>query len=451
MMRLRPACILAAGLVWMQTAAKAQLLGTNPDTARSVSGQFVVAFLPDHSPYYRHPLAVTNSALLRLDVPWLAVSAERFKLALWRELGVEPDASWSGRVFVNLHQAQKLDESVVIVSQPFLRVWNYRVDMPNIISPNRYARTLSAVILLELANRRVPVNRAPAELPAWLVDGMARQVMEADQAKVILSGPTKTVDRVINIKQRGIDPLASAREVLQNSPALTFDQLSWPNNDQMTGNDGGVYLASVQLFLDELLDLKDGPAEMRQFLAELPACQNWQSAFYRAFGDHFQRPLAVEKWWALRVVAFAAHSPGPQWTPIVGCQKLNALLRVPVEVRASSNAMPTRAELSLQQAVRVFESSRRDDILRAKLRDIQLAELRLVSSLAVVAAGYEDALAGFLGEKRNHSVLLSPHKSVAARRTPADITSLIKKLDALDIHRQKIVARVESESIRLGR
>ena len=47
--------------------------------------------------------------------------------------------------------------------------------------------------------------------------------------------------------------LAAARRVLQDRPALTFDQLSWPDDAQLSGDDGGVYRASAQLFVNALL------------------------------------------------------------------------------------------------------------------------------------------------------------------------------------------------------
>ena len=36
-------------------------------------------------------------------------------------------------------------------------------------------------------------------------------------------------------------------------PALTFEELSWPTDAQVSGADGGVYRASAQLFVNDLL------------------------------------------------------------------------------------------------------------------------------------------------------------------------------------------------------
>ncbi len=173
--------------------------------------------------------------MMRLDAPLLVISAEHFKAALWRELGLSPNSPWSGKVFIVLHSARSLNEPVVIASEPFIQVWNYRLGMPDLISHNRYVRSLSAVLLLEIANRKAPVNGPSAEIPDWLVDGLARQIMEADNTKVILSAPTKSVDAVavtrsgpvnipdgialtrVSLDSRGIDPLAGPRRILQSN------------------------------------------------------------------------------------------------------------------------------------------------------------------------------------------------------------------------------------------
>jgi len=241
-------------------------------------------------------------------------------------------------------------------------------------------------------------------------------------------------------ERHGLDPLAAARRTLQNFPVLTFDQLSWPDDAQMNGADGGAYSASAQLFVHELMELKDGAARLRALLAQLPACENWQTAFFAAFDGDFKRPLDVEKWWTLRVLNFAAREPGPQWTPAVSRRKLDAILAVPVAVRYASNALPIRSEISLQSAVQNFAPPRQTEILQMKLRDLQLAEFRLAAPVAALAEGYLTALTDFLGVRR---------KSVSSRNynykmSPAE---LIKKLDALDARRRALAMQMERSAL----
>ena len=467
MIRSRSTCALAAGLMIFLAAAHGEISSPAPEAARSASGQFIVSVTPNNSPFFRRPEVSTNTEILRLAAPWLVVSAEHFKSALGRELELPASSPWRGKVFITLHTARSLNEPVFITSQPFIHVWNYRLELPDLVSRNRYARAFGAVLLLEIANRNAPVTGRSAEIPAWLADGLARQITEADDTGIILSSPTKSVDSVavtrsgpaqmpdgmrltrMNLDHRGRDALASARQVLQNFPALTFDQLSWPNDAQLNGGDDGVYLASAQLFVHELLGLKNGPAKTRSLLAQLPACQNWQSAFFAAFQEYFRSPLDVEKWWALRVVAFAARAPGPQWTVPVSRGKLDAILSVPVEVRSASNALPTRAEITLQAAIQSFQPPRQTAILRTKLRDLDLVQLRLTPALAAVADGYRTALADFLGERKKKTIFNFWIKRGPARPGKADTAAMVKRLDELDTYRREIEARLDRQTLHL--
>jgi hypothetical protein len=153
----------------------------------------------------------------------------------------------------------------------------------------------------------------------------------------------------------------------------------------------------------------------------------------------------VEKWWALRVVAFAAHTPGPQWTPAASRDRLDALLVVPVEVRAAPDALPERGEISLQQAIRNFDAAERTAILRTKLRDLELAQLRLTPQLAAVAAEYRIAIANYLGEHKTKSTI---HRA-PPRTVKANPEALLKKLDALDGRRREVEALLESKALHL--
>ena len=436
MNRLRPVCALAAGLWFSLAAARGQSVLPPPAT-HSVSGQFIVSRTPSNNPYYRRPDTGTNAGYVRLEPSLLAVSAEHFKTALWKEIGLAPNASWNGKIFLALHPATSLDEPVLIAAQPFVHNWNYRLELPDLISRDRCARAFSAALLLEIANRSVPLSGQPAAIPEWLTDGLARQIVQAEESPTILSTPAKDEHEFItltrfNHQQRGLDPLAAARRVLQNSPALTFDQLSWPTGAQENGDDGGVYYASAQLFVHDLLEMKDGPARLRALLAELPAHANWQAAFFNAFGENFRRPLDVEKWWAIRVVNFVMRDPGSRWTPAVSRDRLNAALAVPVNLRSSSNALPMSAEISLQAVIQHFDPARQTEILQIRLRDLDLIQLRLAPELAPIADGYRDVLAGYLGEQRKSFF----------RRQPGPAATL-NQLDALDARRHAVESKMQ--------
>jgi len=445
MNRQRTVWALVAGGLSFLAAARGQSapFRASPPTI-SVSGQFTVSRLPDPNPYsvpyFRRPDVGTNTELLSLEPSLLAISAERFKAALWPDMGYSANAPWRGKIFLVLHPARSTNDPVVIAAQPLLGSWNYRVELPDLITRNRCARALSGVLLLELANRQTPGRSAV--VPAWLADGLARQIVEAAETKVLFTVPASRLNGIpetrLNEQRHGLDPLAAARRSLQNTPALTFEQLCWPDDGQMNGADGGVYLASAQLFVHELLALPNGPAHFRALLALLPAYENWQSAFLTAFRDEFHRPLDVEKWWALRVVTFAARSPGPRWTPAVSRSQLDAALTVPVTLRSASNALPTHADLSLQAILSDIAPDSQEAILQPRLRNLELVQLRLTPELAPVADGYRQALAEYLGGSQSWFFPRSP-----------GIATTVRKLDALDARRRKMEAQMQSSELQL--
>ena len=370
----------------------------------------------------------------------LAVSAERVKELVWHKLDLK--GQWRGQIYLVLHHAQSPDEAVTILSQPVTGGWNYRVELPDVLLQTRFIRALTGVVLLEVANRNALARSS--EIPAWLIDGLSQDLLAAGAPEVLLSPPEKMVNGLpvtrLEKTQRGVDPLAAARRVLKNHPALTFEQLSWPSGAQLDGADDGVYRASAQLFVSEVLDLKNGPARLHTMLESMPRFYNWQVAFRSAFREDFPTPLDLEKWWALAVVNFAARDPGPGWTLVMSRAKLDDILRVPAEIRTASNSLPAYTEISLQAVIRNLEPARQTAILRTKLRDLDLAQLRVARPYAVLTAEYRRAIGSYLGDRPANA----PKPSWVARvyrswRKPSAVAT-VKKLDALDAERRKIEA-----------
>lgn len=436
--------------LFFSPSARAQFEPPGVISVHSISGQFVVTGARQVSWFANLPTVATNADLVRLEPALLAISAERLKDSLWRKLGISADAPWRGQIFFDLHPAQSLDENPVVISTPSINGWSYRIEMPDVLSRARFVRALTGVVLLELANRNA--TTLSADLPAWLVDGFSQQLLAADSPEDVLSLPNKIVDGVAvtrtEVNERGFDPLGGVRHVLLDHPALTFEELSWPADAQVSGADGGAYRASAQLFVSELLGLKNGAAELRTMLDILPQFYNWQTAFQRAFRENFPRPIDVEKWWALQTVSFAARDPGPQWTPVVSRDNLNEILSVPVDTRAASNNLPAHVEVSLQDVIRNFDSEQQTAILQAKLHDLELAQLRMTPRLAVLTYDYRRAIADYLGSHDGIAPAATRwvrHLRVAPQRASAADT--LKKLDALDTERRTIEAAIKPDFV----
>jgi hypothetical protein len=436
--------LLLSAALFYSAVTRAQM--PPPDAAAtrsSVSGQFIVIGAP---PSVRPPVATTNADFVRLDPALLAVSAERVKQPLWRELGIDPRTPWRGRIFLALHPAAAPDENVTIISSRFAGVWNYRIELPDVLSRTSLARALTGAVLLELANRNNPGDHS-AEIPAWLTEGLSQQLL-ADDPEMIMSPPDEFVNGLLENRifanQRGVDALAKARTVLLSHPALTFEQLCWPDGAQLRGDDGGLYRASAQLFVSELFALNDGAENLRAMLQMLPRCFNWQTAFRAAFTPDFPQPVDVEKWWALQTVNFAARDAGPLWTPAASRDRLDEILSVPVEMRFSPTNLPAHAAISLQAVIRRFDFDRQTAILQTKLRDLELAHWRMAPQFAVLTDAYRRALADYLDGQNNTASALRtdvkhPQRTISAANT-------VKKLDALDAQRRKMEATVKPKT-----
>jgi hypothetical protein len=426
---------------------RAQFSPVGLNITRSISGQFVIMGLAGPSQLSRLPANAADTNLVRLEPALLTVSAERIKESLARELEIKPGSPWRGKIFLALQPAQSLDEPVTIVSRATASGWEYQVQLPDVLPQTRFVRALTGVLLLEFANRNA--NEHPAEIPAWLTDGFSQRLLADDLTQMVLSSPDKIINGLPQNRtvetQNHPDPLADARRVLQNNSALTFGQLSWPDDAQMNGDDGGVYRASAQVFVGALLGLKNGPDHLRAMLANLPGCYNWQTAFQNAFAENFPRPLDLEKWWALQIVSFAAHNLGPHWTPAISRGQLDAILSVPVEIRSASNALPERAEISLQAVLRNCDPQQQATILQAKLRDLQIAQFRLAPSLAALSAGYQRVLADFLGESKSAALLTAQTVRSSAASHKISASAALKRLDELDAQRRQVEAKINPD------
>ena len=439
------AAVFALQLFHVSTfSTQAQLPPSAMVAARSISGQFAVTPSPQISPLANQPVVLTNAEFVRIEPALLAVSAERIKKSLWQELQMDDNNQWRGEIFLALHSARSLDETVRVISTKFNGSWTYRVELPDVISRTRLTRAIVTVALQEYANRHA-ADRS-TEIPQWLVEGLSQQLLAANSAGFILSPPTTIQNNVaekrIVATQHGWDLLVGAHEILKNQNALTFEQLSWPTDAQLAGRDGGVYRASAQLFVDELLDLKSGARNLQTMLQTLSRFLNWQIAFREAFKADFPQPVDLEKWWALQTVSFAALDIGPMWTAEASREKLDSILSVAVDYRAASNNLPAHAEISLQAVIKNFQPAQKNSALQNKMRDLQLAELRMSPQFAVLTEQYRQVVSDYLGQTP------APQHAIVKRNyvqfikiSPPDA---IKRLDALDAQRRQIETALEN-------
>jgi len=267
--------------------------------------------------------------------------------------------------------------------------------LPDLLERIRYVRAIVQVLLLEMANRNAETRSS--QVPTWLIEGMAQQLLAANPIEIILPpprpGPTGIGLAATNFNARRPDPLEQAHKTLQSRPPLTFEELSWPAEGNWSDEAGEVYRSSAQLFLTGLLQLKNGGAGLQQMLVELPRYYNWQHAFLNAFSACFQRTLDVEKWWSLRSLRFTGRNLLSQtWTFAESAQRLDHVLRAPVELHVGTNSLPMPESISLQRVVREWDRPRQDQVLQSTVRELDLLRGRVAPEFVALVDDYRRVL-----------------------------------------------------------
>ena len=433
--RCRLAAVTALTLGAMGGVALAQTGLPDTDAARSLSGQFVVHGLQRTTPARLADTLATNAACVELRPALLAMSSERIKQALGREL--RDSSPWQGKIHLVLRPASSAVDPVTIVSQRFRDGWNYRVELPQFVERTRYVRALVQTLLVEMANRQAG-DRA-AEIPVWLLEGLTQQLLASSEMQLILPPPQLalrglTINPVM-VEARRNEPLEAVRTNLRHQRPCSIEELSWPTEEQITGDGGDVYRSSAQLLVLELMRLDRGREYLRAMLDELAGCYNWQTAFFRAFQPHFRGPLDLEKWWALQQAHIAASAPGQLESPAESWQRLDELLRVPVEVRRAPSELPSSGTVSLQVVLREWNQLRQTPALQTKLRELEHARLPTSPELGRLMEDYHQALSSFLRRRDQVGLILT----ATTRDTNAKLRNLIgetvRQLNALDARR----------------
>lgn len=430
MARQLTASLLACGL----TLACAPFLAGAPKPAetvpqsvvlRSQSGQFVVRGLPmgaapvGHSP-------TSQVSYLRVDPALLAVSCDRIKQALLSEL--EMKDNWQGTITVTLHPVRDYDEPIDIISRRFRNGWAYNLHVPDWVERTRLVHAVVQVLLQEISTRRAR-DHAP-ELPPWLLDGITAILERASLSTLTLEPETW----IMRQREKNADPLRQVRELLRARAPLTFNELNWPSEEQFTPENIDVYRACSQLFVCELLRLKNGPARLSQMLLTLPESLNWQTAFLTAYRSQFRSLLEVEKWWSLSVVHITSRDLMFSWTREQAFLQLDDALVVSAEVRLNAGELPMNAQVKLQQVIAEWAPSRQTAILMQKLNLLHNLRMRAPQEMMDLVDRYRTVLEHYVKNRRATGEGPFGRHPLSKDRVLAGET--IKKLDGLDVQRE---------------
>ena len=426
--------LIVAALIFTASLSAAAASPTASEVAsvRSFSEQFIAyAARPGLQSPALLSLA-TNSDFVQLEPTLATVSCERIKQLLLREL--DSTAPWRGTIYLALYPARTPADTITITSQRSRNGWQYRVDLPDILDRPRYVHAMVEVMLLELANRNAQARAA--ETPLWLTEGLTQILLASSEVEIILPPPRTTANRVsftaTRVSQHKQTLLQQAQKKLAGRPPLSFEALSWPANEDLQGSAGDRYCGSAQLFVGELLRLPEGRAALRAMLANLPRHLNWQLAFLDAFQQRFQRPLDVEKWWALCTTEATERGAAQTWSSEESWHKLDQAIHPAVQVRASTNQLPLHTEITLQKMLREWDPPRQTAAIRTALGELALLRLRIAPEYVPFLLEYSTVLENYLPQiDRSGTVNRRSKRSEA-------IDSATRQLDELDNRRQAL-------------
>jgi hypothetical protein len=366
-------------------------------------------------------VAPTGARTVRLDPSLLVVTCDRVKRALMRELDC-PDR-WRGKIHIYI-RPMAASAPVSIESLFYSDAWQGRMTVPAQIEASKLVRALVQVLLLEVANR-VP-GQYTSEIPLWLSEGLTQVLVQGQGPGLVLEGYTRTV----RVETR-VDPLAAVRARMTNIALLTFNELSYPGPGLVASDRWPSYADTACLLVYELGRLPNGRARLLDFVTALPRHLNWQTAFFKAFSGVFQQPLDVEKWWALAAANLAGRESGLTWSSALSMDKLDAALRVPVQVRHAADLLPLASSVSLQEFLEQWSYETQGPWIQQKVSQLRWLEMNVSPAVAPLVGAYATALEDYL-RKRRLPAGTAGHRKATGSQPQVWIQSAMEKLNQLD-------------------
>jgi len=406
--------------------AEPQSLGLGPNalTVESRSKQFVV--MGQRS---GERIGIQNGRI-QLDPSLLAVSCDRIRESLYHELGFADRnrPAWleipPGKIYLVIHPTRS--EGIELLQVQGVRSISYRIDLPRSVSPEQLLEVVVKALLLEVASRHATGSVA-AELPGWMVEGLIA-LLKSNSLKAFGLQPNTPIQMEILL-----EPNAFVRQQLQNFQALTFEELSWPQN--LIPARSKIFEACAQLLVFKLLQLPEGKKQMGRMLVTIPHFWNWQFAFLKAFESHFDNTAAVEKWWALQVISFTGRDPSQLWSSQESFEKIAALFRIPVDIHMMAQKMPARKDVGLDEVIVSWNVIRQTPVLENIAFQLRSMRVRVANEYLPICDEMRVVLENFLLQRES----LSNTRKGAAQTNPKVLRqTAVKKLQAVSDQLQKI-------------
>jgi len=303
---------------------------------------------------------------------------------------------WRGKINLFINPSLPREQGPSLTGRPGRDGWSYQLVLPSHMQPRQLLPVIVQALLVEMANR--DAGAQSAEVPLWLITGVSAHLQAGSLTGLVLRPQVSMIaDRV------RLDRLDAVRAQLRRRPPLTFQELSWPEAGQLTGDNYEFYSGCSQLFFEELLGFRDGRGCLDQMIRQLPRHLNWQTSFLQAFSPHFAQLLDVEKWWDLNCVSFAQVDVADRFSAEDSWAKLQDALAVPVEIRRSADELPAASQMTLQEVIATWDPQRAAPAVGRAVESLELLRLKAAPELAALLDGYLATLRSWINDTRPDS------------------------------------------------
>lgn len=360
----------------------------------------------------------------------LLVTAERVKEALAKEIPAL--ASARTQIHIGVVDSAGVESLVGVASSRFADGWRYNLAVPRVVEEARLVKGLISVLVLEYANRGADRS---AELPAWLTEGLAEQLLYSVGPKLVVGrAPSAWEASARDLHHR-------TREMLRTNATPTFQDLTMAAVPPRNTPHALIYLAGTHLLVHSLLEMPDGRRKFAKFLQMLPRTWNWQTAFREGFG--FARMLDVEKWWSLTLVEFTTRDQRQAWPGDMSIRKLDELLMTRVEYRNATNSLPVTRLVDLSTIFEDGDSALQREAINDKITQLAYTAPHMAPQVAALALEYKRTLQNFV-KRRDGAPVRPGLRTTPAAQKQAVVTETMRRLAALDQRRRLLAEQTVS-------
>ena len=220
------------------------------------------------------------------------------------------NSNWQGRIYLHIVQGKYGDQPNIRRIPSPTHGWDYRAILPYEIASRTLTQIIIKLLLKEFAGRYAAEE---PHLPPWITIGTTELILQTSGPILFVPFHTSSGGAISFTQPR--DSMHASRKIIQDSPAVSFLQMSLPFTKANNGDTQFAYRAHSHLLVYKILEQNGGNKRLQFYLRELHKHKNSTTAFGIAFGH--KNMLQIEQWWTLAQTQFRSRDAYNRWRPKV--------------------------------------------------------------------------------------------------------------------------------------